>query len=362
MNKQKEAEYEPKLFNLETEAGRAAWGRFREDNPSMRRVDTLGEQKYELALVRKPSLVSHESLNGNLSLPVSPDEGVWSYFSWTNTAVRILPKEDYEELRLSRNRNLITRDEQNQLASSIVGVAGLNVGNPGAVCIALEGISGKLKLADFDALSVSNLNRFRAGLSDIGINKTHISARQIYEVNPYADVNLYTKGIKEDNIMDFLNKPKVDILIEEMDNLKLKIAIREKARACGIPVIMATGNGEDVLIDVERYDLDKNLPLLNGYLEKEVMERVGGIKPGEGSYRERIDLARDFMGVSYLAPRLLLSFQEVGTSLAGIPQLAESAFLRGAVIAHFAKKILLRESIASGRYAISLSGKMLKPI
>ena len=352
--------YKPELFEAYTENGYASFEEFKNIHKDVLYIDNLSEQKHELTLVENPSTISHKSIGGNNGLPAKENEGVWVHFPWKNTAVRILPKKEYEKLRLSRNKNLITEAEQKILASSRVAIAGLNIGNPGAVSIILEGISNNVKLADFDALSVSNLNRFRAGLPDIGINKAYISARQMYEINPYAKIEVYENGITDDNAEMFLNAPKADILIEEMDNLKLKISVREKAHKLRIPVVMATGNGENVLVDIERYDIEPDLPLLSGYLKNSVIEKISKIKPEEGTYRERIDLARDFMGSEYLDERLIASFDEVGKPLAGIPQLAESSFLRGAVIAHFTKKILLRESLPSGRYSILLSGKILK--
>ncbi len=353
-------DYKPELFNLNDKKEFELFEKFKKVHKDLVYVDTLGEQKHELMLVRDPSIISHNSLDPRNTVDVADNEGVWVYFPWKSTVVRVLTESEYEELRLSRNKNLITSDEQEKLSKSRIAIAGLNVGNPGAICITLEGISNKIKLSDFDPLSVSNLNRFRAGLPELGINKAHISARQMYEINPYAEIEVYSDGITPDNTEAFLNEPRIDLLVEEIDNLKLKISMREKARELKIPVVMVTGNGENVLVDVERYDLEPELPILAGYLDKTVIERISNIKPKEGTYKERIDLARDFMGTNYLDKRLVSSFDEVGTTLAGIPQLAESSFLRGAAIAHFAKKILLKEAVPSGRYSILISGNIFK--
>jgi len=167
---------------------------------------------------------------------------------------------------------------------------------------------------------------------------------------------VFDKGVTTENLDSFLDAPKIDLLIEEMDNLKFKIKIREKARKLGIPVIMVTGNSEDVIIDVERYDLDDKLDILSGYLKEEVIQRIFAVESGKGTFRERIDLLQDFMGSEYLDERLNESFTKVGDTLISVPQLAESSFLRGAVITHFAKKILLQEDIKSGRYEILLRG------
>ena len=58
----------------------------------------------------------------------------------------------------------IPRAEQRRLAELRVGVVGLSVGHSTALTLALEGVGGELRLADFDTLALSNLNRLRTGL------------------------------------------------------------------------------------------------------------------------------------------------------------------------------------------------------
>jgi molybdopterin/thiamine biosynthesis adenylyltransferase len=356
-----QSEYTPLFFDLSSKQGHDAFLTFRERHPHVYFIDTFGEQIHELELVRDPKQISHTSLDPKIKKEVTTYKGVWVYFPWKKIAVKIFSRDIYNELRLSRNKNLITIDEEKILEKKYIAIAGLNVGNPGAVCLALEGIGSTFKLADFDPLSVSNLNRFRAGLTDLMVNKAVISARQMSEINPYLTIEVYEQGLTLENTSTFLNDPKVDILIEEMDNLKLKISARESAKKNRIPVLMVTGNSENVIVDVERYDIEPDLPILAGYLSNELVDRINSIKPGEGTYQERIELARDFMGIQYLDSRLISSFSEVGKRIAGIPQLAESSFLRGAVLTHFTKHILLGHNIVSGRYSITLSGIKFKP-
>ncbi len=346
----------PVIFHLSKNNERKEFVNFRKNNPNIIYIDTLGEQEHELDLINNPLLISHSSLSADNKSPVKDDYGVWVFYPWKNTAVRILEVDKYSTLRLSRNHNLITSDEENILKKAKIGIAGLNVGNPGAVCLVLEGIGESIKLADFDSLSVSNLNRFRAGLPDIGINKAILSARQMLEINPFLNLEIYEDGITPANMDTFLNSPKIDILVEETDNLKLKIQIRRLAKKLQIPVLMVTGNGEDIIVDVERYDLNKNLKILSGYLPDDIINKIEAIQKGQGTYEERIMLARDFMGKEYLDSRLVKSFKEVGRTLAGIPQLAESSFLRGAAMCYFTKHILLNHKILSGRYKVSIKG------
>ncbi len=319
-------------------------------------VDTYDEQIMELREIRDPQAA------GQTPAPLSddPEERVVEY-PWRQTLVRIVGPDAYFELRTNRNHELLTVEEQKRFAASRIGFAGLNVGNPGAVCVALEGGSHAMKLTDFDTLSLTNLNRFRAGLPDLGVNKATLTARQILEIDPYYEIELHDKGLSPSTVGSFLSEPKIDLLVEEMDALPLKIAVREEARRQKIPVVMVTGNGEGILLDIERYDLEPDLPILNGLLRETIISAIHDPMIKTLSKRSKAHLARDFMGVQYLDSRLNDSFESFGIALAGIPQLAESSFLRGAALCYAAKAIILGRNLPSGRYSFSFS-RNLSPV
>ena len=46
--------------------------------------------------------------------------------------------------------------------------------------------------------------RVRAGIHELGLLKTVLAARQIYETNPYAQVTLFHAGLTPENLDDFL--------------------------------------------------------------------------------------------------------------------------------------------------------------
>src|SRR5262249_27646093 len=113
--------------------------------------------------------------------PASP----WVYYPWSGRLVHVLPPAEFRTLRSDRNRYKIAAEEQERLRSFRVGVAGLSVGLSVALTTALEGVGGSCRLADFDTLGLSNLNRLRAGAADLGVNKAVLAARQMYELDPY---------------------------------------------------------------------------------------------------------------------------------------------------------------------------------
>jgi molybdopterin/thiamine biosynthesis adenylyltransferase len=288
-----------------------------------------------------------------LELKGKPDS-VWIYYPWSNHLVHSLNDPYFSLVRHSRNQNLLSMDEQSSLKDKRVGIAGLNVGNPAAICMVLESVARHAKFADNDILSLSNLNRFRARLSDLGMNKAALSARQAFEINPFMEIEVLENGIQPNTMKDFLLNPRIDVLVEEMDNLPLKILIREEAKQAKIPVVMVTGNGANVIVDVERYDNEPELPIMNGYLKTEIISKSKSPDLKYMNQKEKVLLARDFMGAKYLTKRLQESFQEIGESLVGIPQLAESSFLRGAAVCYVVREILLGAKMESGRYFLEL--------
>src|SRR5690606_11316578 len=112
---------------------------------------------------------------------------------------------------------------------------------------------------------------------------------------------------------------------EEMDNPKIKIDIRKKARELKIPVVMAADNGDGALIDVERYDLEPDLALFNGRLQKIDLDSVGQ----EMSFPEKLTLIAEMAGLREATPRMQDSIMQVGRELNTWPQLGTAAVVAG---------------------------------
>ncbi len=350
----KRESYTPSIFNLKKKKDMAMVLSLAKENKIIEVSDKFNEQVEEFEAVT--NLGKRSSLHANKIRKLSNHkEGRWVYFPWRFALIHILNDKAFNILRSSRNKNLIFKKEQTKYANAKIGIAGLNVGNPAALCIALEGGGRFMKFADNDMLSLSNLNRFRSSIIELGVNKAILSARQVYEIDPYYKIEVFVKGIILGKIREFLMKPKIDVLVEEMDNLPLKIEIREEARRNGIPVVMVTGNGEDVIIDIERFDQDQKLSLLNGYLNPTIIKTIKDGSLNVMNVQQKASLARDFMGGKFLTKRLRNSFNLVGTKLVGIPQIAESSFLRGAAVAYCVRQIVTGEKLTSGRYFLKLS-------
>ena len=311
--------------------------------------DTLRLQLAELVETRAPDrkLSANEIAQRVDALLGSDPEafGTWVHYPWSNRLVRVLPEAEFTELRQSRNRNKITAQEQARLASATLAVAGLSVGQATAVTLALEGLGGTLRLADFDTLSLSNLNRLRAGLHELGVNKAVITARAIWEFNPYLRIELFEQGVDPRNVGAFLDG--VDLLFEECDDLKMKVLLREEARRRHVPVLMETSDRG--LLDIERFDREPERPLFHGLAGELRAERLTGL-----SNYEKIPVVLSILGGDTMSPRLAGSLVDVEVTLRTWPQLASAVALGGAVNTDTARRILLDQLRASGRYFVDL--------
>lgn len=316
--------------------------------------DTIDSQLADLVRTRNPrQMLSEDELAARVAEMTNAsahDYGRWVFFPWSRRLVHVLPPTDFFELRTDRNRNKITRQEQQKLARLRVGIAGLSVGNAVALTIALEGLCGELRMADFDRLDLSNMNRIRCGVHQLGLHKAVISARQIFEQNPYADLTLYTDGVTPENLGAFFEDEgrKLDLVIDECDSMYIKLKLREEARARRMPLIMETSDRG--MLDVERYDLEPKRPILHGLLGDMTADTVASLPP-----QARLGLILRIIGESTMSARLAASMLEFGQTLRGLSQLGSDVVLGGATSAIAVRRFGLGMPLPSGRVFIDVN-------
>lgn len=276
--------------------------------------------------------------------------GIWAYYPWLNKAIRILTRNDFIRLRTDRNRNKITAEEQELLSGKKVGIVGLSVGRSVALTLAQERVAGEIRLADFDSIELSNLNRIRTGLDTLGLNKAIAAAREIALIDPYIKVSVFQDGLSKDNVESFLlDNGKLDALIEECDTVQVKISSRIKAKEHGIPVIMDTSDRG--MVDVERFDLNPQLDILHGKLKHLDIANIDR----EMTNEEKMPYLAPMVGINDVSSRLKASAIEIGHSLSTWPQLASSIALGGAIVTDVCRRIFLDEFRASGRWYVDLN-------
>src|SRR5262249_24682984 len=139
-----------------------------------REHDELRDQLHELLAGREPG---RRWTDADLDAAVTqhlagrdPGEyGVRVHYPWSGPLAHLLPRDELRRVRAGRNRYKITPAEQARLAGARIGVLGLSVGNAAALTLALEGVGTRFRLADLDRLSLSNLNRLRGGVHELGV-------------------------------------------------------------------------------------------------------------------------------------------------------------------------------------------------
>lgn len=327
---------------------------FKKDYPIWRITDIYQRQLVELFEILHPDLKNKEGYQEKQAEFIAKklsdrngSGGDWVYFPWSGCLVHSVAEEELIALKTNRNRNLITADEQEKLYGSCVGLVGLSIGSSTAIGLIHQSIAKTLKLAEFDILETTNLNRVRSGIENIGLPKIDIAARQIYEINPYSDLHLYEKGLTEEVLLDFVHKdPKPQIIFEAIDDFVMKIRLRVEARKAGIPVVMFSNLGDSILVDIERFDLDRNLPLFNGAtgdLPEEILD-----KPEE----DRNKYAVKIVGIENIPQRAIESVSEIGKTLVGRPQLSTTVAIGSAFGVYLTRRFLLEGVLPNGRTLI----------
>ncbi|MFZ0716521.1 Rv1355c family protein, partial [Mycobacterium sp.] len=281
--------------------------------------------------------------------PAGPDRAAepcrWVYFPWRRTVVAVLGPRGFRAVRLDRNRNVITAEEQSRLGELRIGVAGLSAGHVIAHTLAAQGLCGLLRLADFDHLELSNLNRVPATVLDIGLNKAEVTARRIAELDPYLPVEIMDTGLTLETIDEFLDG--LNIVVEECDSLDVKALVRERARARGIPVLMATSDRG--LVDVERFDLEPQRPILHGLLGEVDPASLARMTSGQ-----KVPYLVRLLEAEHLSGRLLASVVEIDRTLSTWPQVSGDVVLGATAIAEAVRRIGLAEHLPSGRARLDI--------
>lgn len=131
----------------------------------------------------------------------------------------------YREI-FSRNRGLITEDEQSLLRRSTVAIAGVGgVGGLLAERLIRIGI-GRLKISDPGDFQKSNFNRqYGASMVTLDHNKAETVSRQLADINPTAQIVWDKTGISDESSANvFIHD--ADFIIDEMDFGMFKQSIR----------------------------------------------------------------------------------------------------------------------------------------
>jgi molybdopterin-synthase adenylyltransferase len=237
----------------------------------------------------------------------------------------------YAELT-SRNRGLISDQEQARLRAVRFVIAGC--GSTGGACVMPLLRSGAERFVLFDPgqYDVSNLNRQDATLADVGRNKAEAAKARILSVNPFARVDVHSRGVQPDVIGSLLQPD--DFVIDAVD--------------------VTTRTGIDAKVALHRSACDQRLMVLTAYdigptqwLELFDYRHQRRPLAGRVSRVDRPDQVLRALIPPLAVPREIFAelLERRNEPDRGFPQLAMTSNLLGALIVPYALRLLTGQRV-----------------
>lgn len=150
--------------------------------------------------------------------------------------------------QLARNRVFLQDDGLKKLRNAFVVVVGCGgVGSHATAALARSGC-GKLRLIDFDQVTLSSLNRHAvATLADVGTPKVLCLQRRLEQITPWTHFDcrneLFGEKTATAQLQPWKDGHKPDYVIDAIDNIDSKVALLHYCHSNSIPVISSMGAG-----------------------------------------------------------------------------------------------------------------------
>ncbi len=299
--------------------------------------------------------------------------GVYAYYPARGDLVRYCPPFWHRVVAVASSSMLLAdpacekrwREIREILSQTTLAVAGASVGNNIIHACVMDMRPDHIKIADKSRYKMENINRVRLGYRDIVEsdqdrtdptqsllrNKAVVTADQLYAIDPFLTVHVYDEGIADDNLERFFSggegEPAADMIVEEVDDPRIKIQLREEARRRRIPLVMATDIGSSVQIDVMRYDQDASLPMAWGSTDEALIESMEEVYRHPGNRAVFFSFVDRLIGSEYRTDelaRIINATVEIPTSTI-IPQLGSTAMAAGGALAEIIARIRLGHDV-----------------
>jgi len=259
-------------------------------------------------------------------------------------------KDQMRILPTLRNRDLITESEQERLRETVVAIFGMSVGSRVAVTWVMQGRPDKIVISDPDTIDPTNLNRLPLPWSSVGKKKIDVFGKEIIGIHPNIRLISNTDPNPE-AATRLIKRNNVNFIVDEVDDLAMKIHLRKLARERKIPLLSAVDVGLNVALDIERYDQKPQPEPFLGRAKKVDLENIDleALLP-----QDRMALTLQIVGFEACSEDILDSLLAVGTTLKTWPQLGATATMAGGIVTNTITKIVLSEKVVSGRYTVSL--------
>ncbi|AZZ93731.1 molybdopterin-synthase adenylyltransferase MoeB [Hahella sp. KA22] len=135
----------------------------------------------------------------------------------------------------------------------VIGLGGL--GCPAAMYLGAAGC-GRMVLADFDAVDLSNLQRQIAHREqDVGVNKAESVRRALADINPDVSVETITLPLQDESLSAAIAD--VDVVLDCTDNFATRSAVNEACVRHGKPLVSGAAirsEGQLAVFDPRRDD------------------------------------------------------------------------------------------------------------
>ncbi len=326
------------------------------NSPPIEKGMTL-RQLYDRELEHYENLVAQAYSLGKWE----PDYGTYVFDHHQGNLYLVAPEFWHRLALVSSNGMLLTNPQRNwswrevrqKLESTVVGFAGASLGGNVLEGWLREARPKRVKVADPDWVEITNFNRGermsirhaaqsracrnnpRDPYDTPRVAKAEYIAYEQLLVDPYTKYNIYSEGITRENIDRFLlgdgkNEPKLDILVEEMDDLELKVFVRERARVHGIDVFMASDMGNRAYFLWNYFSNDRNANLTEGITDEELM--IALKKTRGGTRNDIYRFVEHLCGPNFADPPFLDFWEEKGEQpTASLPQSGATAMASGAI-------------------------------
>lgn len=144
--------------------------------------------------------------------------------------------------RYDRQIPLLGADGQERIRDASVFIAGAGgLGSLSATYLAAAGI-GRITVADFDTVDVSNLNRQILHWSDdVARMKIDSVREKLAKINPDVEIDAIPEKIDEDNVSELVGGS--DLIVDAMDNFRARYLLNKVAIARNIPLFHGAVHG-----------------------------------------------------------------------------------------------------------------------
>ncbi|KAG0256627.1 hypothetical protein BG011_004414 [Mortierella polycephala] len=145
--------------------------------------------------------------------------------------------------QLSRNITFLGEEGVEKLRNSFVVIVGAGgVGSWAASMLIRSGV-GKIRIIDFDQVSLSSLNRHATAVqADVGTPKVVAMKKAFGSIAPWVEVDARVELFQEDNANELLSG-NPDYVVDAIDNINTKLALLKFCFDHKIPVMSSMGAG-----------------------------------------------------------------------------------------------------------------------